>query len=124
MSAELIAFHAIMSFRDFAVETPTDRLGVPGPTCLADFIQAWLYHGHGVGVCLGDFQTFTIAFIAIVNAWLKEPSMLDYVPDEDEPVVEERRVDTIFGDQGYRHRALDPHFFARCTFGYWEQHTR
>lgn len=117
MSNEWIAADATSSFSEFVVRVTNDELGIPGgPKCLADFIQAWIEHGYGVHCSQGDFQTYTIAVLAIVDEWIKHPHVLDYVPkDEDGPIIE-RRVETFLGEHGFRHRALDPYYFAQCVY--------
>jgi hypothetical protein len=117
MSNEWIAHFTVPSFSDFVTETPNDKLGIARePDCLADFIESWVFHGVGIRACVGDFQTFTIAVLAIVDEWMKRPYMLDYVPESDDEPIVERRVESFLDERGFRHRALDPHFFARCVY--------
>jgi hypothetical protein len=120
MSAESIASYVTRSFENYAAETPSNDLCMgANPVCVADFIRGWAESGRGVRACQGDFQTFTIAIITIVDKWLNEPGFLDYEteqPNHPETTSIKRHVETIFGNAGYKHRILDPHFFAACTF--------
>lgn len=117
MSGSTIADNPLCDFRDFVVSTSTEVVrkswGIE-PTCLADYIRAWVITGDGVRRCLGDFQVFLVAMVAIIDGWTKDPRLLDYVTDDD--VIVERRAETIFGELGLKHDILDPHFFATWRF--------
>jgi hypothetical protein len=117
MSGASIADLGICSFRDFPVDTSPEHLRKhlgAEPTCLADFIKAWVQSGEGIRACIGDFQVFLITVIAIINDWRTDPGFLDYVTDEDG--LMERRPESIFGERDLNHPILDPHFFATWKF--------
>lgn len=65
--------------------------------CLADVIRTWVWSGEGVRVCHGDYQTFLVAVIAIINDWHTHEDLLDYHDRSDEkPGLTERRTSKIF----------------------------
>lgn len=128
MSADFVADQPVCSFRDFTVETSPEKVRsnlFKEPTCLADYIRVWVECGEGVHACLGDYQVFLIAVIAIINDWRTDPKLLDYVTDGDpvtgESEIIERRLGTIFGEDDLRHIIFDPHWFA--TFVFRELHS-
>lgn len=123
MSSEFVVYEVHTSFENFCVETPPEKLGESrGHTCLMDYIRAWIHSGEGIRTCAGDYQTYLLTVIAIIEQWTREPSVLRYLTDEEEPEAIERRVSSIFGDDGPRHIALDEHWFAKCAF--WYLHPR
>ncbi|MGW3993920.1 hypothetical protein ACWEF6_10570 [Amycolatopsis sp. NPDC004772] len=97
------------SFHEYAIDQPTERIREligHEPKYLADFIEAWLLNGGGMDVCHGDYTTFLTATIVIVNIWLGDPGVTDYVKhpeddgqtlDEDDDTFEiiERRVQRV-----------------------------
>jgi hypothetical protein len=117
MSGVSIADNGISSFHDYTAETSPEELvrhlGYE-PACLADFIKAWVQSGEGVRACIGDFQTFLITVIAVIDEWRTDPVLLDYVTDDSHII--ERRPTTIFGERDLAHDILDPHFFATRKF--------
>jgi hypothetical protein len=120
MSITSVSHIALPSFLEFVNDSsPGDLEKVwPGtPACLADFIEAWARSGHGIYACNGNHGTFLGIVIAIIEGWLDQPDLLDYVPDEGsgEQGVE-RRVSSIFGERGTDHRILDPDFFTMWKF--------
>lgn len=111
---------AAIAFEEYAIGASSEELnpyrGKEEPVCLADCIQAWMQSGEGVRACLGDRQTFTLVVIAIIDHWLKDPSVTDYVRPNQGGVTE-RRVHSVFGDRGFDdHDITDSHWFATCTF--------
>ncbi|MBJ6647140.1 MULTISPECIES: hypothetical protein [unclassified Streptomyces] len=120
MSAASIARRVNYDFEDFTATTSTEEIRFSDQACLADYVEAWVRCGRGVRVCCGDFQTFMIALTAIIDDWIADSSILDYVkenpdPEESSEIVP-RRVSSIFGKMGMSHRVLDPDFFATQTF--------
>jgi len=92
------------------------------PACLADFIQVWMEHGDGIRECHGDRLTFAFVLSSIIDAWVRDPGITDYLsddpddPDEWGPTVE-RRVTTVFGNMGFRgHQIMDPFWFEEFAF--------
>lgn len=117
MSGASIADNGISSFHDYTATTSPEKLrGHLGyePVCLADFIKAWVQSGEGVRACIGDFHTFLITVIAVIDDWRTDPVVLDYVTDDDQIV--ERRPTTLFGERDLEHDIIDPHFFATWKF--------
>jgi hypothetical protein len=130
MAFEITRLHlhgdVLESFEDFINENNPQDLPLEWHQTLADYIRSWVLSGRGVRVCQGDYQTFTLAIIAIIEQWLTMPDMLDLLyNEEDDPADadyrhEERRVTKIFGEGYLGREILDPHFFAKAT--YCEQH--
>lgn len=123
MSVAFVASNAITSFLDYTSKTATTELPLIGePACLADYIQAWVVSGHGVRACQGNFETYLIAVVAVINEWVQCPDhTLNYVeyvedpPDEDVRVIE-RRVSKVFRDDDPQRLILDRDFFAFWAF--------
>ena len=124
MSGSSIASEGYVSFEEYTAnsspETVYSHLGYE-PTCLGDYIKAWLASGEGIRACIGDYQTFLMAVIAIIDGWLSDEKFLDYVTGEDEqaaggPEFIERRPQAIFNKRGLDHDIMDPHFFATRLF--------
>lgn len=123
MSAHSIAKVAVRSFETYTEDTPTKDMWTPGGlTCFADFVYVWLRSGKGVRACQFNWETFLIALHGLIDNWMSDPKVTDYVEgrsEEDEgngPIIVTRLVDSIFGESGLEHRILDPHFFAQCVF--------
>jgi len=124
MSGTSIADNGVCSFHDYTAETSPEELRRhlgSEPTCLADFIKAWTQSGEGVRACIGDFHTFLITVIAIIDEWRTDPVVLDYVTDDEISETSgyriiERRPEALFGERNLAHDILDPHFFATWTF--------
>jgi hypothetical protein len=57
---------------------------------LQDYIVTWLYVNSGVRTSGGDYANFLLAVLIIMDAYTKDPSLLDYNPDYGER--RERRV--------------------------------
>jgi hypothetical protein len=116
------------SFAEYAIDQPTERIREligREPRYLSDFIEAWLLNGGGMDVCNGDFATFLTATIVIVNIWLGDPGVTDYVKhlkdgvetfDEDYDTSEiiERRVQRVERDDELSCPFLfDQYYFER-----------
>ncbi|MFC4081752.1 hypothetical protein [Amycolatopsis samaneae] len=111
-----------MYFNEYMLGTSSEDLAFKGDhECLADYIRSWVMSGYGVRACNGDFQQFTLAVVAIIDEWTRDPGILDHVrylsedPQNDDAEVIERRVTTIFGNP-YTYTILDPTTFAEATF--------
>src|SRR5882672_5285803 len=110
MSSDSIATMALGSFTEFVMELPPVKLATKEETSLAGYIHAWVRSGHGVRACLADFQTYLTALPVIIDHWMRDPEVLDYVPskpdgDYDKSGRIERRVDRVFPpsrDNSYR----------------------
>jgi hypothetical protein len=119
MSTESIQSIAVSSFYSFVQDTPSSAFAERDLQSLAGYIAKWVRAGHGVHDCQGDFQTFLIAVISIIDCWHREPGLLDYAPQDEEstrgipPVQEHRTVDRIFYTDGETDdpAILDPHFY-------------
>lgn len=124
MSGATIADSGMSSFQDYTASTSPESLRRhlgDEPTCLADYIQAWVQCGEGIRWCIGDFQTFLITVIGIVSEWKSDVRLLDYVTSDEERAAGadqfiERRPETVFGERDLDHVIVDPHFFAVRTF--------
>jgi hypothetical protein len=124
MSGSSIADNGLSSFEAYTAETSPEQVHkhlADEPVCLADYIQAWVQSGDGVRQCNGDFQTFLITVIGIIDEWRTDERFLDYVTSEHERSTSaltaiKRRPKTVFGERGMDHVILDPHFFATRTF--------
>src|SRR2546430_12763985 len=95
MSVTSVSHVALPSFEEFANGSSPDDLKEIRPgalTCLADFIEAWVRSGHGVYACNGEFETYLGIVIAIIEMWLTDPRVLDYVPIQGsgQPIIERR----------------------------------
>jgi len=120
MSTGLIAEDAVESFFGFVYNTPDSALSRRERGCLAGFIQAWIASGEGIRATNGDFQTYLIAVVCIINRWM-QGYLLDYDPRDESPRVE-RRVDKLLWDgAGFIDRnntisILDPDFYRAELF--------
>ena len=134
MTYNLMTRIAYLAFEDFMTKTSDEQLAKLNadtrPTCLADFIQAWVESGEGVRSCAADYPCFLVAVVHIIDKWMKgvDGDLLDYIPllayipTEEEhaagaPGVVERHVDSVFGDEhGTGHRILDQSWFTLMAF--------
>ncbi len=121
MSSSRAAIAAKNDFETFLEEIPPEKLDqiFAKSPCLADLIAAWLRSDCGVRACHGDFETYLVAIIGIIDSWLRDPAILGHVVEQDEQGNQGavlRRVSSIFGDEGFRHRTLDRYFFASQVF--------
>ncbi|MEU8860917.1 hypothetical protein [Streptomyces umbrinus] len=128
MSVEWVVDTPVCSFREFALDASPEKVkkGLSSePDCLADYIRVWVESEEGVRACLGDHRVFLTSVIAIINDWMEDPGILDYVtdgdPDRDQKIIE-RPVQTIFGEDDLKHVILDPDWFA--TFAFRKLHPR
>ncbi|MDN3240890.1 hypothetical protein [Glycomyces tritici] len=113
---------AAQSFQDFVVGF--DGLGlnedgsldarITGDLCLADYIAAWLTEGEGLRICCGSREMFLETIIAITEAWAGDPELLYYVAGQGRIIP--RTVDSVFGEDGFDHRILEPYWFERITY--------
>jgi hypothetical protein len=125
MGANHTAARAASNFSEWSVDTSTPDLGLSGePSCLTDFLYAWLKSGHGVRACHGDFTTFLCAIPIIIEEWLTLDRKLNYLEDLDPDTLgedennlleHERVVSTVFG-KNRDMLILDRGFFEACTF--------
>jgi|GEM_PF-3361805 hypothetical protein len=123
MSVAFVASNTVTSFLDYTSKTATTELPLAWePVCLADYIQAWVVSGDGVRACQGNFETYLVAVVAIINEWIEHPDhTLNYVEyveepaDEDDRVIE-RRVSKLFRDDDQHRFILDRDFFTFWAF--------
>jgi hypothetical protein len=122
MSSQSIAYGTVSSFEAYVVTTSTEEIRenlLRTPSCLADFIEAWVQAGYGVRACQGNFETLLIVVMAIIDHWRNDPDILSYVTDKvagGKSKVIQRRVESIFGECGFGHNLLDRDFLAEQTF--------
>lgn len=112
MSSRSIAVEAVASFAMWVGYSKIDS------RCLSDFIYAWVASGEGIRACHGDYPTYLVGVIAIIEAWHDGRLKLNRLTPEDGEI--ERQVSKMFDrddelDDDYD-GILDPHWFAHCTF--------
>jgi hypothetical protein len=79
MSSQSIAYGTVSSFEAYVVTTSTEEIRenlLRTPSCLADFIEAWVQAGYGVRACQGNFETLLIVVMAIIDHWRNDPDIL------------------------------------------------
>jgi hypothetical protein len=123
MSTLSIIASACGSFEDFVVEADPNKVNESSHCCLMDYIAEWIISGHGVKACAGDFQTYLIAVIGIIEQWMTHPNILRFVPEDSvDPNVIPRHVASIWRDyrpgDGAKHYALDQYWFTQQVFDY------
>jgi hypothetical protein len=125
MSTASIQSIAVSSFYSFVQDTPSSAFAERDLQSLAGYIAKWVRDGHGVHDCQGDFQTFLIAVVSIIDCWHRDPELLDYAPRDQEPAPgsnslarEHRTVDRIFQTDGKAGdpAILDPHFYQAQVY--------
>jgi hypothetical protein len=126
MANFMIGGNAAASFREFCDQMPaagiSESTGKTGRdcSCLMDFVEAWLQDGPGIDICNGDYGTYMIALVGIIDEWVNWPNITDYaiVPEDlnEEDQMVERRVSKIFADESLQHRAFDRYCFERLAF--------
>ncbi len=114
MSTVFFERFVCVSFENFVVELPPEKLGDRSDRCLMDYVQAWVESGEGIRDCAGNFETYLLAVIAIINLWTERPEVLTYVPEDETSENIQRNVSSIFGGNG--RFALDRHWFAQLAF--------
>lgn len=98
-----------ISVEGFLAFIASDPWHFPEDSTLADYIDYWLWDGEGVFKCFGDYEIFLKTIPLIVDAWHRDPTILDYVGETDKAF--ERRVTSFCDDFG------DPHpIFSRDNF--------
>jgi hypothetical protein len=91
---------------------------VPDTYSLADYIHQWLWSGHGVDNCFGDFEIFLKVIPLIVDEWYRDPRIL-YFDVGDERGVIERRAATVFGDDtNLLHDIFDRDNFTAAAYNW------
>ncbi|WP_370943296.1 hypothetical protein AB5J62_29915 [Amycolatopsis sp. cg5] len=132
MTHDYIRIRMVESFEAFAHKTPTSALVrlSKNELALGNFIVAWLRDGDGVEACCGDFTTYLIGVVAIMDYWRFDPGFLDYIElkpgrdpgsmdrhDDDYVVTERDPKDLFVSDEASPSQLLtDRDFFNACVW--------
>lgn len=87
----------------------------PKDSSLADYIEYWVWSGDGVLRCFGSFEILLQTIPYIVDAWHRNPEILDFDGD-DQHVAFQRRASSAFGDDQATHAIFDRNHFAAAVF--------
>ncbi len=89
------------------------------PRSLGEYIYSWLRFGDAIAVTGGRHEYFLEAVIIIMDAYHRDPSIIDF--DDGEPsnaVRESRRVEQMIDFDDDQLPLLDPRMYHRFAQGY------
>lgn len=95
-----------------------DVPGIDEPFTLLNYIQAWLGKS-GMAKVGGDYTIFLQAVLVIIDAYQRDPSILDYAGDQEQGHrPRKRRVKVLVDLQHSPSRFLEPYRFRQAAMAY------